>query len=237
MVIYQPKSGYNYNSDSIFLYKFIRDFSPKGELLDIGSGVGVLALLSARDFSVNVTVVEKQKIMLNFLKRNFAINNLKVDIVEGDFLEVNLSKKFDFIISNPPFYDSFVTQSRDSIINIARYNHHLPLDRFIKRAKALLKPRGWFIFCYDAKQSDRVFYHLRENKLVPEKVRYIHPKVEREAKTILVASRLNSKSLCKVLPPLVVFDSSSNYLSEAKEAFLLANTHSIKAEFEGEEYD
>jgi len=34
MVLYQAKDGYSYNSDSIFLYSFIREFPLKGKLLD-----------------------------------------------------------------------------------------------------------------------------------------------------------------------------------------------------------
>ncbi|MFA9374886.1 MAG: methyltransferase, partial [Poseidonibacter sp.] len=45
MVLYQPKDGYCYNSDTHFLYNFIvqslKKFKNiKGELLDIGSGSG-----------------------------------------------------------------------------------------------------------------------------------------------------------------------------------------------------
>jgi len=49
MLLYQPESGYCYNSDSIFLYDFIDSFKPKGRVLDVGAGCGVLGLLVARD--------------------------------------------------------------------------------------------------------------------------------------------------------------------------------------------
>ena len=236
MLLYQPSSGYCYNSDSIFLTDFIRNFRPRGRMLDVGCGAGVISLLLARDFPVRVTLSEKQPQMLEYARHNFAIHDLPVEAVEGDFLEESFEGGFDFVVSNPPFYDPQVTQSMDERLNTARYSHHLPLENFIPKVGRLLKPRGWFILCYDAKQSDRLLQLLRENCLIPEQIRYVHPKIDREAKIVMVAARSQSKSLCRVLPPLIVFDEKSNYFPEAAEAFRRADTHSIKGErWESEE--
>jgi tRNA1(Val) A37 N6-methylase TrmN6 len=231
-LLYQANSGYCYNSDSIFLYEFIRKFSPKGELLDVGCGVGVISLLLAKEFDIDVTLCEKQEIMANYAKLNFSINSISNTLIEGDFLKVDIDKKFDFIISNPPFYNSnSVTQSENSVINSARYAHHLPMEDFIKRVKQLLKPRGRFILCYDAKQSDRLLQILRENKLTPENICFVHPKIDRAANIIMVSARAGSKSMTKIEPPLIVFDDNGEYTNRAKVAFLNANTHSIKGDF------
>ncbi len=160
MFLYQPTSGYCYNSDSIFLYDFIRAFKPKGSLLDVGCGVGILSLLLSRDFTIETSIIDKQENMLKYAKHNFALNNLEVKSHLGDFTQLQSVEKFDYIISNPPFYDSRVTQSENTHLNIARYAHHLPLEDFIAKVKKLLKPRGYFIFCYDAKQVDLLLYHL-----------------------------------------------------------------------------
>ncbi|MDO9208145.1 MAG: methyltransferase, partial [Sulfuricurvum sp.] len=45
MLLYQPDGGYCYNSDSILLYGFIAQFNPKGKLLDVGAGCGIVGLL------------------------------------------------------------------------------------------------------------------------------------------------------------------------------------------------
>ena len=49
MVLYQPESGYCYNSDSLFLYDFVNKLNPKGDMLDVGAGCGIVGLLCARD--------------------------------------------------------------------------------------------------------------------------------------------------------------------------------------------
>jgi len=142
-----------------------------------------------------------------------------------------LHKRFDFIISNPPFYLPSVIQSQNSSLNISRYSHHLPLNTFIKKAEKLLKPRGYLIFCYDAKQTNRIFFELENSTIQPQAIRFIYPKITKEAKLIMVSARKGSKSLCKVEPPLILFDENNNYFSEAKEAFKEADIYSLTASF------
>jgi len=231
LYLYQPTKGYAYNSDSIFLYDFISGFQPKGSLLDVGCGVGIVSLLLSRDFKLSTTIVDKQKSMLMYAEHNYQINNLEVDAYLGDFIEFSEDKKFDFVVSNPPFYDSAVIQSENEHLNIARYAHHLPIFEFIAKVKKVLKPRGRFIFCYDAKQIDRLLHALKENKINPEVLRFVHSKIDRESKLVMISARMNSKSLTKIMPPLIVFDNKSNYLKEPKEAFLKAKTQSIKGDY------
>ena len=231
MYLYQPSSGYAYNSDSIFLYDFISQFKPKGKLLDVGCGVGIISLLLTRDFPIETVIVDKQEIMLKYAKHNFFLNNLEVIAHLSDFQEFQENTKFDFIVSNPPFYDSNVIQSKNEHLNIARYAHHLPIDKFIQKVRKLLKPRGYFIFCYDAKQIDKLLYTLKKEKINPEHIRFVHSKIDRESKLVMIVARLNSKSLTKILPPLIVFNEKSVYNREAKKAFEKARTQSIKGDY------
>jgi tRNA1(Val) A37 N6-methylase TrmN6 len=234
LFLYQPTKGYAYNSDSIFLYDFIRQFKPKGKLLDVGCGVGIISLLINRDFDVETTIIDKQKNMLKYARLNYDINNIDNKSYLGDFIEYDFDDRFDYIVSNPPFYDSNVTQTQHENLNIARYAHHLPIDAFIKKVKYILRPRGRFIFCYDAKQIDKLLHALIENKINPEILRFVHSKIDRDSKLVMILARANSKAMMRIAPPLVVFDNNSNYMDEAKRSFGLASTHSIKGDYDNE---
>ena len=60
MKIYQLKDGYRYNSDSVFLYNFIREFGVFGDVLDVGAGSGVVGFLLKRDFAnINLTSLDR----------------------------------------------------------------------------------------------------------------------------------------------------------------------------------
>jgi tRNA1(Val) A37 N6-methylase TrmN6 len=231
MFLYQPTSGYRYNSDSIFLYNFISSFNPKGTLLDVGCGVGIISLLLSRDFSIETSIIDKQEKMLSYARQNYVLNGLEAKSYLGDFTEFQTDDRYDYIISNPPFYDERVQQSEDTHLNIARYAHHLPIEGFIRRVKTFLKPKGWFIFCYDAKQIDLLLHHLKLNSINPEKIQFVHSKIDRESKLVMIAARNNSKSMTQILPPFVVFDEESVYMPNAQKAFEKARTSSIKGDF------
>jgi tRNA1(Val) A37 N6-methylase TrmN6 len=213
------------------LYNFISGFKPKGTLLDVGCGVGIISLLLTRDFNLQTTIIDKQASMLRYAQHNFRLNNLNVTAIHNDFMEFKSQEKFDYIISNPPFYDQNVQQSQNESLNIARYAQHLPIEPFIDNVKKSLKPRGYFMFCYDAKQLDKLLSTLLHHKLNPEVVRFVHSKVERDAKLVMIVARANSKAMMKILPPLIVFDSTSTYHDEAQASFDKAGTHSIKGDY------
>jgi len=231
MFLYQPCSGYCYNSDSIFLYDFIASFRPKGKLLDVGCGVGIISLLLSRDFKIETSIIDKQEKMLKYATHNYTLNDLKAKSHLCDFTQLETDERYDYIISNPPFYDAAVTQSKDTHLNIARYAQHLPIEAFVKRVKTFLKPKGWFIFCYDAKQIDLLLHHLKSHAINPEKIQFVHSKIDRESKLVMIAARNNSKSMTQILPPFVVFDEQSVYMPKAQSAFDKANTNSIKGDF------
>ena len=134
MLLYQPESGYCYNSDTLFLYDFIESLSPKGDVLDIGTGCGVLGLLVAKGkTNISLSAVEKQKSFCKLAKINARVNNIDLDLIESDFLDLDEEKKYDYVISNPPFYPSGVQKSSNEMLFNARYNVNLPIDQFFKK--------------------------------------------------------------------------------------------------------
>lgn len=231
MFLYQPTLGYCYNSDSIFLYQFISKFKPKGKLLDVGCGVGIISLLLSRDFRLETHIIDKQEVMLNYAKHNFRLNNVETEAYLGAFQDFQTSKRFDMIVSNPPFYDTAVMQSENTHLNIARYAQHLPIEDFISKVKSILKPRGYFIFCYDAKQVDILLSVLREKGINPETMQFVHSKIDKESKLVMISARVGSKSMMKILPPYIVLDENNSYTLLAQEAFDKAFTYSIKGDF------
>ena len=200
-------SGYRYNSDSLLLYDFISSFKPKGKLLDVGCGCGILGLLLKRDFpALDVCLLDIQEQNCTLTRANAQQNELTCKAIEcGDFLEISFEQKFDFIISNPPFYHGGSVKSEEPSLSISRHNSALPLEKFAKKVTKTLSNRGYFIFCYDAKQLDIIAHALIENGLKIEDVLLVHVKEDKEASLVLIRARKSSKSLCKIHPPLFMY--------------------------------
>jgi len=237
LVLYQPMDGYCYNSDTHFLYNFIflnmqKFKNVRGELLDIGSGSGILGLLVSREYpNLNLNQCELQKTFQFFSLKNSETNSQKTNLYKGSFLRTEFEKKFDMCISNPPFYHSSVIKSENENLKIARYNDSLPLEDFIRRSAQVLKNSGKLFFCYDVKQINEILLFLNKYKLNLEALQFVHPKDQKDATLILVYARKDSKSLTKILKPLFVFD-GVEFTDEVKKIYEKSQTHSIKVDIE-----
>jgi len=230
MLLYQPESGYRYNSDSLFLYDFINSFKPKGRVLDVGAGSGIVGLLVARDNKkVSLEAVERQKDFIFYATTNARVNGIEYKMHEGNFLELNDTQKYDFIISNPPFYHEGAQKSKDEMLSIARYNHNLPIASFFKQVSRLLKPHSHFVFCYDATQFGIICAELERVKLRVVDVQFVHSKVDKPASLVLIHARNGSKSMMKVLSPLINFE-DDKLSKKAQNIYANAKTQSIKCQ-------
>jgi tRNA1(Val) A37 N6-methylase TrmN6 len=235
MVLYQPNNGYCYNSDTHFLYNFIVQNLYKfknisGDVLDIGSGSGILGLLVSREYEkLSLNQCEIQNSFQQLSQINARCNKIDSNMYEGSFLDLEFDKQFDMCVSNPPFYHTNVIKSENENLKIARYNDSLPLKQFIKKVSEVLKNSGKFFFCYDVKQLNEIMFFLNEYKLNIESLQFVHPKKSKNATLVLVYARKNSKSLLNILPPLVVFD-EDDFTTEVKEIYKKSSTHSIKVE-------
>jgi tRNA1(Val) A37 N6-methylase TrmN6 len=210
----------------MFLYDFISRFNIKGDVLEVGGGCGVLGLLIKRDFpQINLSIMEKQKIMAEFIKRNLKENSLEAEVIEGDFLDSGFKKRFDFIISNPPFYKGTL-KSENEIIKIARYEEYLPMREFFKKVNEALKERGEFIFCYDAKRVDEIISNMPKPLKITD-IRFMHPRINKNATLVMIRAKRHAKSFVNIHPPLIGFEGES-YSKEAENIYKKASTKSIK---------
>ena len=236
MLIYQPQNGYCYNSDTHFLYNFITIALKKykniqGDLLDIGSGSGILGLLVVREYSnLVLNQCELQDVFCFLTNKNSQINNTPNTLFQGDFLDISFNKTFSYIVSNPPFYHSDVIKTDKKNIKIARYNDFMPLELFIQKVSKLLNHNGKFIFCYDVKQLNDIMIYLKKYKLNIEIIQFLHPNIKKEATLVMIYAKKNSKSLLKIIPPLIMFDENNKFSTTVEDIYEKSATHSIKCD-------
>ena len=230
MLLYQPESGYCYNSDSLFLYDFIISLKPRGRMLDVGAGCGIVGLLVARDAKgIELEAVEKQDMFAQYATNNARVNNIDYKLYNDNFLALHVEDKYDYIVSNPPFYPDGATKSEDDMLYQARYNVNLPMNKFFKKVSQLLKPKSHFVFCYDATQFGLICAELDKVNMRVVDVQFVHPKKDRVASLVLVHARNGSKSLMKVWQPLIHFDNNKVSL-HVENIYKKANTQSIKCQ-------
>jgi len=72
-----------------------------GDVLDFGCGYGPIGIYIASNTTANVDMVDVNDRALNLAKNNAIINRVNVNIFESNIYS-NITKKYDYIITNPP---------------------------------------------------------------------------------------------------------------------------------------
>lgn len=96
--------------------KYIKKYlSDNLDIVDLGTGSGCIAITLKKELNCNVDAVDISKKALEVAKLNAKNNNVDINFIEGDMLKP-LSKKYDVIISNPP-YISYNEEIEDLVKN------------------------------------------------------------------------------------------------------------------------
>lgn len=174
-----------------------------GDVLDVGAGCGILGLLLKRDFeSINLSLLEIQERNLEILRLNSLQNDLPAEILHADFAEFKSEKRFDFIVSNPPFYREHVSLSKEPHMALSKSAASLSLRDFVRSANAHLKPGGTLIFCYEAGKLAKICELLGEFRLNLTRLGFVYPDISKPAKLALLQARKNSRSPCEIVLPI-----------------------------------
>ena len=82
------------------------------DIFDIGTGTGCIdVVLSKKLNNVNISTIDISSDALSLAKENYKLNNIdNIEVINNDIFEYNPTKKYDLIISNPPYvaYDEEV---------------------------------------------------------------------------------------------------------------------------------
>lgn len=99
-----------------------KKFNKKVDIVDLGTGSGCIAITLKKEVNCNMDAVDISIDALNVARLNAKINNVDINFYQGDMLSI-LEKKYDVIISNPPYikYD-------EEIMDVVKNNEpHLAL--------------------------------------------------------------------------------------------------------------
>lgn len=97
------------------------------EVLDLGTGSGAIAVSIAKFSTAKVCAIDISKQALQTAKSNAEKNGVKVEFIESDmFSKLKNRKKFDAIVSNPPYIRTLDIVGLDE--EVKNYDPSLALD-------------------------------------------------------------------------------------------------------------
>ncbi|MCK9402584.1 MAG: methyltransferase [Chitinophagaceae bacterium] len=116
-----------------------------GRGLDIGAGTGLLSLMLVQQTVLQMDAIELDKEAAEQALENFEASPWKerLLLIEGDARLVHLGRKYDLIISNPPFFDNDL-KSDDAQRTLALHSRELSFSELMAVIKQHLAPGGKF---------------------------------------------------------------------------------------------
>jgi tRNA1Val (adenine37-N6)-methyltransferase len=141
----QSNSAMKIGTDSMVFGSLI-DVEGKSNALDIGTGTGVLSLMTAqRNPSLKITAIEIEADAFDEAKINFDNSSFKPQLTafHVDFLNFSPDSKFDLIFSNPPYFEN-ASKSSSQQKNLARHDDSLPLNVLFEKVAVHLTENGLF---------------------------------------------------------------------------------------------
>ena len=132
------------------------------DCIDLGTGSGCIAItLKKMNKSINMDAIDISSDALTLARDNAKINNVEINFIQNDMLN-NIDKKYDLIISNPPYirYDEevmdIVKNNEPSLALYADNDGLYFYEEILKSAKHNLKDKYVILFEMGYDQGDKI---------------------------------------------------------------------------------
>lgn len=222
----QNKKGFCFGVDSVLLSDFAKEIKSNCVVLDIGTGTGIIGLLLCKKTNLRkIYGIEIQKDVADLAKRNVLINQLenKFEIIHCDInhiFEHLEPSSIDCIVTNPPYKKANTgIQNEDERQMISRHEVKCTLEDIIKNASKLLKDKGEFYMVHRAERLVDIMSILRQYRLEPKNIRFVHSKPAEKPNLILVKAVKYANPFLKIDKPLVIYDEDGNYTEEINQIY------------------
>lgn len=204
--------------DAVLLSHFAKQMKLNSNIIDIGTGNGILPLLiSAKKSTKHITGIEIQKELYELAKKNVEYNKLQnlIDIQNIDVCNVhNVFEKesFDTVVTNPPYKKQGSGIINDNkYIQIAKHEITCTLEDIIRQSNYLLKDQGELYMVHRPDRLVDIIYEMRKYNLEPKIIQYVHSKISQPPVLILIQAVKNAKPFLKTLEPIIIYNDEGKY--------------------------
>jgi tRNA1Val (adenine37-N6)-methyltransferase len=164
--VQQDRCAMKISTDAVLLGSLAKSPSPKN-ILDIGTGTGVIALMLAQRFpEAKVTALEIDPEAAIQAEENFKDSPFveRLKLIPTSLQDFSTDVSFDLIVSNPPYFPDHL-KSSDPKRNLALHTDSLPFDALIHQVSQWLTPSGQFWVILPPRQMED-FCKLAPTKLL-----------------------------------------------------------------------
>ncbi len=224
-VIIQDPKRFCFGIDAVILSGFAE--VKKGEkVMDLCTGTGIIPiLLEAKTEGSHFTGLEIQEESVEMARRSVRLNGLedKVTIDFGDVKNTEAlyrASSFDVVTVNPPYMnEGGGLKNGYSPKTIARHEVLCSLEDVVDAAARLLVPQGRLYIVHRPHRLTDIMVTLRNHRLEPKRLRFVHSYADREPVMVLVEAVSNGKPMVKVMPPLIIYKEDGEYTGEIMKIY------------------
>lgn len=163
------------NTDGVLLGAVAEHPAPVN-ILDIGTGTGVIVLMMAQRFSsslVHAVEIDESAALAaskNCLNSPFAD---RTDVFHSSFEEFDTDLKYSLIVSNPPYFVNDL-KNPEKRKEIARHADEDFFGLLLKKAAGMLTEDGLLWLILPVKQAESVVVNAVLQKLFPSKIVHVY---------------------------------------------------------------
>lgn len=157
-------------------------------ILDVGTGSGLIALMLAqRCPEAQISAIEIDDEAAAQASDNFAASPWaeRIQLVHADFNDFSSDKKFDLIVSNPPYFTDAL-KNPDPQRTVARHNDTLNYHQLFLGSRQLLQPQGICCVIIPAESETFVNEMAARHHFFPQAVTRIFTKPGKPCRRVFI---------------------------------------------------
>jgi len=156
--IKQEQSAMKVGTDGVLLGAWTMPSSYPHQILDIGTGTGLVAIMLAQRFTrsqihaIDIDQASAEEAQFNAQSSPWSE---RLNIAHCALQDYNPSNKYDLIVSNPPYFRN-TTQYQDQARANARNNDSLNLEYLVEKSYELLNENGELTFIVPSNEFETI---------------------------------------------------------------------------------
>lgn len=189
-------------------------------VLDVGTGTGLLSLMIAqKNPSSIIHAIEIDKKAYEQAKGNVVAAPFAncIDVIYADAKIFSFTKKYDIIVSNPPFYEKEI-RSGDERKNIAHHHSGLLFEELLSLIKINLSPDGVFFILLPFKRNKEIKNVLLKQNLFISKIVFMRQSTNHDYFRIMIRGKLEEEYQSETtIDEISIWNDQRQYTDEFKE--------------------
>jgi tRNA1Val (adenine37-N6)-methyltransferase len=215
--IHQDKCAMKVGTDSVLLGSWVNP-TYSSDILDIGTGSGIIALMLAQKSFAQIDAIDVDEDACNQARENFEtspwVDRLHVIHQPVQEYSKHSLKKYDLIVSNPPYFQDAYKPSEESRLK-ARHGDLLCFAELVEGVKKLLAEKGRFCLILPYREGNEfIGIALRKGLYCHEIVR-VKTKADKIEKRLMMSFTFNFGMMTET--ELIIQDNDTNFSKEYVE--------------------